>query len=76
MLNQMLNSREADFLAYMTAGVEPKQEDKLEFEILAAQILKATDQCNEHWDRISNVTWNEFTVLPSDFIIRGRKWTI
>jgi len=74
-MEQLLNRREYDFLAYMQAGAEPKEEDKLEFQILAAQILKAWDQCCDYY----NVTYKEFMVLPTvgaDYLLRGRVWSV
>jgi hypothetical protein len=74
-MQQLLNEREYDFLAYMQAGAEPKEEDKLEFQILEAQILRAWNQCCDYY----NVTYNEFMVLPTvgaDYLLRGRVWRV
>ena len=41
MLEVKLNAKEQRFLEYMAAGIEPRDNEKLEFMILAGQINRA-----------------------------------
>ena len=76
MLEQLLNEKEQRFFEYMQGGRLPEDnEEALQFQLLATQILKSFEDCCNAY----NVTYNEFMVLPTvgaDYLLRGRVWSV
>ena len=76
MLQQLLNEKEQRFFEYMQGGQLPDDNgEALQFQILAAQILKSFEDCCN----LFNLTFDEYMVLPAvgaDDLFKGRVWSV